>query len=233
MTERVIYLKLNEALKRIQKHIPVENIFGIFLLDTYDEINEIECEAVIIPNFDDICISTKSISGQLENVQIFDIRGMYTATKDGHPELIGALDTEFKIINPMYQHIFQKLYKANAEAIKAGAQSGVPAPELKTAIIKLCRLAWREASKVWSFIKTLSDSEKLALDGIVKTIGDEGTFSQAKVASAVGVSRLTMSNLVMKLKFYNIADVTYLGNKGTYIKFIDDTVLNIKSERMR
>ena len=53
------------------------------------------------------------------------------------------------------------------------------------------------------------------------------------MASAVGVSRLTMSNLVMKLKFYNIADVTYLGNKGTYIKFIDDTVLNIKAERIR
>ena len=46
MTERVIYLKLNEALKRIQKHIPVENIFGIFLLDTYDEITEINTSIV-------------------------------------------------------------------------------------------------------------------------------------------------------------------------------------------
>ena len=41
-----------------------------------------------------------------------------------------------------------------------------------------------------------------------------------------------MSNLIMKMKFYKVAEVIYMGNKGTYIKFIDDLALNIKYERI-
>ena len=58
-------------------------------------------------------------------------------------------------------------------------------------------------------------------------------MNEKEIASAVGVSRLTMSNLIMKMKFCEVAEITYMGNKGTYIKFIDDTLLNINSEPIK
>ena len=76
-------------------------------------------------------------------------------------------------------------------------------------------------------MKILSDAEKLALQGIIQAIGDEGVFSQSKVASKVGISRLTMTNLVSKLKQFNIVKTENMGSRGTYIKFIDDIILFI------
>ena len=42
-----------------------------------------------------------------------------------------------------------------------------------------------------------------------------------------------MSNLIMKMKFCEVATVKYMGNKGTYIKIIDDTLLNIGGEPIK
>ena len=58
-------------------------------------------------------------------------------------------------------------------------------------------------------------------------------MNEKEIASAVGVPRLTMSNLIMKMKFCDAATVKYMGNKGTYIKIIDDTLLNINGEPIR
>ena len=99
--------------------------------------------------------------------------------------------------------------------------------------MKICYAAWSDTSNSIRFIKQLTDAEKLALDQLVKTIGDEGTFSQAKMASAAGISRLTMTNLIMKMKFYEIADVQYFGKQGTFVKFLDNAILNIKGEPIR
>ena len=153
--------------------------------------------------------------------------------KWGHPEVIQLLETEYKIINPKYEHIFQKIAMCNKDKIKAGVAAGEPADELRIALMKVCRYCWNESSNAVRFIKQITDAEKLALNGIVKAIGDEGIISQSKVASSVGVSRLTMSNLIMKMKFCEVAEITYMGNKGTYIKFIDDTLLNINGEPIK
>lgn len=234
MRDEIIFQKLNNHLKIVQQQYPVENIFGIFVTEVDDEIKEIESEAIIIPLFEDVCTSTKEISGGYANGygQVLDIRVAYQATRCGHPETINALYTNYIIVNPAYQHIYKKLLVCNREHIKKGIENGEPCEALKIGLMKLCCQVWQGNSPGIIFLKQLTDAEKLALDGIVKTIGDEGTFSQVKVASAVGVSRLTMSNLVMKMKFYNVAEVTYLGNKGTYIKFIDDIALNITNERI-
>lgn len=218
---------LNKHLKIVQQYCPVKNILGIFKLE--DNISE----AIIIPLFETICTSTEVIDKTLETadggiIYLFDIRKAYQATKLGHPELINILYTDYKIINPLYSHLFEKLAMRNRDNISAGISSEIPASELKTAIVKICRTAWNDSSNVVKFIKQLTDVEKLALEGIVKKIGDEGTISQAKIASEVGVSRLTMSNLIMKMKFHDVANIDYLGNKGTYIKIIDDTLLNIR-----
>ena len=226
MNEKEIYWKLNQHLKIVQQNYPIENIFGICVTEIGD--NEIESSAIVVPTFRQVCTSLQSIHTTLhEYITIYDIREMYDI------EQHFIFDAEYVIINPKYEHIFHKICMANKDKFNAGGAIGKPVDELRIALMKVCRHCWNESSNAVRFIKQITDAEKLALNGIVKAIGDEGVISQSKVASAVGVSRLTMSNLIMKMKFCEVAIVEYMGNKGTYIKIIDDTLLNIGGEPIK
>lgn len=228
-TNEKIFKKLNSDLNIIYDLYGKENVFGIFSYgDGYN------AEAIVIPTFEDICLNSKLIDTHVETengmVLIRDARLMYHATKEGYAEMISALYTDEYIVNPKYEHMYIKLFRANRNEINAGVWSEEPAPELKLAITKLMRTVLNEDSAAVRFIKKLTDIEKLALISIVQTVGDEGVFSQYKVASAIGVSRVTMTNLVGKLEEYGVAKVENLGPKGTYIKILDDTILNITGD---
>lgn len=217
---------LNEILKDLKINYENDNIFGLFFS------NDTEVCAVIIPTFESVCLKedlinlNKNICGY--NVKIVDIRYIYQGTKDGFPELINGLYTDLYIVNPKYEHMFNKLFKSNREIISAGITNNNPAEELKIAIVKIMRTAFNENSKVIKFIKQLTDIEKTAIEEIVTAVGDEGVFSQAKIASSAGISRTAMTNLIMKMQLSGVANINYLGNKGTYIKIIDDTLIYIR-----
>ena len=226
MNEKEIYWKLNQHLKIVQQNYPAENIIAIYVTEIGD--NEIESSAIVVPTFEQVCTSLQSIHTTLcEYITIYDIREMYNIKQHF------IFDAEYIIVNPKYEHIFYKICMANKDKFNAGGAIGKPANECRIALMKVCRYCWNEGSNAVRFIKQITDAEKLALNGIIKAIGDEGVISQSKVASSVGVSRLTMSNLIMKMKFCEVAEITYMGNKGTYIKFIDDTLLNINGEPIK
>ena len=226
MNEKEIYWKLNQHLKIVQQNYHNENIIAICVTEIID--NEIESSAIVVPTFEQVCTSLQSIHTTLcEYITIYDIREMYNIKQHF------LFDAEYIIVNPKYEHIFYKVGMANKDKFNAGGAIGKPADECRIALMKVCRYCWNEGSNAVRFIKQITDAEKLALNGIVKAIGDEGIISQSKVASSVGVSRLTMSNLIMKMKFCEVAEITYMGNKGTYIKFIDDTLLNINGEPIK
>ena len=226
MNEKEIYWRLNQHLKIVQQNYHNENIIAICVTEIID--NEIESSAIVVPTFEQVCTSLQSIHTTLcEYITIYDIREMYNIKQHF------IFDAEYIIVNPKYEHIFYKVGMANKDKFNAGGAIGKPADECRIALMKVCRYCWNEGSNAVRFIKQITDAEKLALNGIVKAIGDEGIISQSKVASSVGVSRLTMSNLIMKMKFCEVATVKYMGNKGTYIKIIDDTLLNINGEPIR
>ena len=226
MNEKEIYWKLNQHLKIVQQNYHNENIIAICVTEIID--NEIKSSAIVIPTFEQVCTSLQSIHTTLcEYITIYDIREMYNIKQHF------LFDAEYIIVNPKYEHIFYKVGMANKDKFNAGGAIGKPADECRIALMKVCRYCWNEGSNAVRFIKQITDAEKLALNGIVKAIGDEGVISQSKVASSVGVSRLTMSNLIMKMKFCEVATVKYMGNKGTYIKIIDDTLLNINGELIK
>ena len=226
MNEKEIYWKLNQHLKIVQQNYPAENIIAICVTEIGDD--EIESSAIVVPTFEQVCTTLQSIHTTLcEYITIYDIREMYNIKQHF------LFDAEYIIVNPKYEHIFYKVGMANKDKFNAGGAIGKPADECRIALMKVCRYCWNEGSNAVRFIKQITDAEKLALNGIVKAIGDEGIISQSKVASSVGVSRLTMSNLIMKMKFCEVAEITYMGNKGTYIKFIDDTLLNINGEPIK
>ena len=226
MNEKEIYWKFNQHLKIVQQNYHNENIIAICVTEIID--NEIESSAIVVPTFEQVCTSLQSIHTTLcEYITIHDIREMYNIKQHF------LFDAEYIIVNPKYEHIFYKVGMANKDKFNAGGAIGKPADECRIALMKVCRYCWNEGSNAVRFIKQITDAEKLALNGIVKAIGDEGVISQSKVASSVGVSRLTMSNLIMKMKFCEVATVKYIGNKGTYIKIIDDTLLNINGELIK
>ena len=226
MNEKEIYWKLNQHLKIVQQNYHNENIIAICVTEIID--NEIESSAIVVPTFEQVCTSLQSIHTTLcEYITIYDIREMYNIKQHF------LFDAEYIIVNPKYEHIFYKVGMANKDKFNAGGAIGKPADECRIALMKVCRYCWNEGSNAVRFIKQITDAEKLALNGIIKAIGDEGVISQSKVASSVGVSRLTMSNLIMKMKFCEVATVKYIGNKGTYIKIIDDTLLNINGELIK
>lgn len=226
MNEKEIYWKLNQHLKIVQQNYPAENIIVICVTEIMDD--EIESSAIVVPTFEQVCTSLQSIHTTLcKYITIYDIREMYNIKQHF------IFDAEYIIVNPKYEHIFYKVCMANKDKINAGGAIGKPANECRIALMKICRYCWNEGSNVVRFIKQITDAEKLALNGIIKAIGDEGVISQSKVASSVGVPRLTMSNLIMKMQFCEVATVKYMGNKGTYIKIIDDTLLNINGESIR
>lgn len=223
--QKAIFSKLNNRLNKLNKKYGDEFVFGLF---THGENNDVE--AIIIPQFEDVCLNKPLITDKLDDIEIIDIRLLYHATRDRHPEVIEALYTENYIVNSRYEHMFENLLKSKRKEIVAGIECGDPAEELKIALIKIMRTVWNDTSNAVRFVKQLTDAEKLALEGIIEAIGDAGVFFQSKVASTVGVSRLTMTNLVQKMKNCEVAEVNFLGPKGTYVRFIDDTLLNIRGE---
>ena len=94
----------------------------------------------------------------------------------------------------------------------------------------MLRTCFNDNSSVVKFIKQLTDIEKTAIEQIIAAVGNEGTFSQAKVASAAGISRAAMTNLIMKMQLAGVAEIKYFGNKGTYFKIIDNTLFDIRGK---
>lgn len=223
--EEIIFSRLNEDLRSIEKLYGEENVFGCFL-------NNDITESIVIPTFEEVCLNKKLINTNYiykdRLINIKDIRFAYHATRDGYKELISGLYTDKYLINPKYERLYLKLLRANREIITQGANSGVPAEELKIALMKIMRAAMNDNSAAVRFIKILSDVEKLALEEIINTVGDEGIFSQAKIASSSGISKVAIQKLINNMDLYGVAIINYLGQKGTYIKIIDDTLLHIR-----
>lgn len=227
-SEQRIFDKLNRELKRIKQKYEESNIFGIY---TYGDFSKIVC--VVIPTFESVYLRDPLIEYKYqidENTTgyVVDFRYLYRATKDGYPQIIEGLYTNYYLINPRYEHLYINLLRSHREKFKRGILEDAPPEELRVAIVKILRTVFNDNSAAVRFIKQLTDLEKTAIEQIVAVVGDEGIFSQAKIASSAGISRTAMTNLIMKMQLCGVAEIHYLGNKGTYFKIIDDTLLRIR-----
>lgn len=223
-----IFDKLNREFKHIKQKYDEPHIFGIY---TYGDFSKIVC--LVIPTFEDVCLRAPTIEEvyQIDDTTtgyIVDFRYAYHATQDGYPQIIEGLYTDYYIMNPRYEHLYMNLLRAYRDKFKRGAETGIASPELAKGIVTIMRTVFNDNSAAVRFIKQLTDIEKTAIEQIIAAVGDEGIFSQAKIASAAGISRAAMTNLVMKMQISGVAEIQYMGNKGTYFKVIDDTLLRIR-----
>lgn len=80
------------------------------------------------------------------------------------------------------------------------------------------------------FINILTDAEKNALDIILDNLNDgyQGNISILQLTTSSGISRSVFKNLLQKMKDNLIVEIENQGTKGTYIKIIDETILQLK-----
>lgn len=84
----------------------------------------------------------------------------------------------------------------------------------------------RKKAVVQMGIKTLSYSELEALNHIFEELdGDEGLLVASKVADRVGITRSVIVNALRKLESAGIIESRSLGMKGTYIKILNNKLI--------
>ena len=77
-----------------------------------------------------------------------------------------------------------------------------------------------------NFLKSLTDSEKIALSAILEKINDEGVVSIVKLSQEKDISRYVFDSLIQKMKTYKVAAIATCGPRGTYIRITDCRLLN-------
>jgi len=85
----------------------------------------------------------------------------------------------------------------------------------------------RNKAAVQIVLGTLSYSELEAVDNIFRELeGTEGLLVASKIADQVGITRSVIVNALRKLESAGVIESRSLGMKGTYIKIVNDKLLD-------
>lgn len=99
------------------------------------------------------------------------------------------------------------------------------AAALDTGVMEILKYSFVEnqpqAASKKEFLKQLTNAETRAYYSIVKEIGEEGNITISKLVEKNSISRPVYNNLITKMKEHNVAAVTNMGMKGTYIKILE------------
>ena len=132
-------------------------------------------------------------------------------------------------ITPNLQEIRQDLENCLTEA--EDLQENASYQEaIKEGCIEIIKVAVTDMVQQEDFINILTETEKNALDIILDNLNDgyQGNISILQLTSSSGISRSVFKNLLQKMKDNLIAEVENQGTKGTYVKIIDGTILQLK-----
>lgn len=152
--------------------------------------------AIVIPTLQDLCLLNKTgIEIHTEDTDIYDIR--YMDIKD--------LILKKYLITEKYKDIFEKCIKK-----KNFSTDG---------IVEILKVSLEENAQINEFFNNITGTEKNAFEAIKKEIGKEGNITISKIVDKTNISRPVYTNLLNKMKTYNVAEVVNQGFKGTYIKF--------------
>ena len=218
MAQDLIYKKLRNSADCVKTKFKPKNTFAVFYY------NRAKILALIIPTFNKLCLDSYYINTVISNIKVLDIR--YIITEENEEiknEIIEALFSGYYYINPKYEHIYLNSFLAKEEDFKQNNTKVII-----ESVLKLIKTACHYNSNTTKFIKQLNDVEKTTIERIVAEIGYEGVISQCKVASAAGISRAAMTHLMLKMSVSGVAEITYMGKKGTHIKILDDSLMNIR-----
>ena len=117
--EETIMKRLQEQYNEALEYFPETRIVGIFLQGSQNylldyENSDIDSKLVVLPSFEDICfnrkpVSTTHICENEEHIDFKDIRLMLLTFRKQNINFIEILFTDYKIVNPLYEDLWNKL----------------------------------------------------------------------------------------------------------------------------
>lgn len=122
--------KDNVIMQRLREHydeacglIPEDRIVGVFLQGSQNygldyEGSDVDSKCIVLPTLEDICfakkpISTTHVRENDEHIDLKDIRLMFQTFRKQNINFIEILFTEYKIINPLYEDLWNELIAQN------------------------------------------------------------------------------------------------------------------------
>ena len=121
--------RINKRIKEHYEYLEEQGyeIVGLFLQgsqnynnDIYDDdyCSDIDSKAIVLPTFDDFISGRQPVSNTLvlennEHIDVKDIRIMFNTLQKSNVNFLEILFTDFKIINPKYQELFQPVIDNN------------------------------------------------------------------------------------------------------------------------
>ena len=122
-TKDKIMARLQEQYNEALKYFPEDRIVGIFLQGSQNyglatDESDIDSKLIVLPTFEDICfarkpVSTTHICENDEHIDFKDIRLMFQTFRKQNMNFVEILFTEYKIINPLYEDLWNKLIAQN------------------------------------------------------------------------------------------------------------------------
>ena len=121
-----MYKTKEDIMQRVREHYEIaENmgyeIVGVFLQGSWnygpgmsDEESDIDTKCLVLPTFEDFCMNKRPVSTTYvcendEHIDIKDLRLYIDCFRKQNVNFVEILFTEYKIINPKYETIFQQL----------------------------------------------------------------------------------------------------------------------------
>ena len=166
---------------------------------------------IVVPTEEMLCLFSKRILhgdvSQDKTITVKDTDSRYFTQK----ELLYIRDNEYCIFNEDYTKAMKLMTFPNI-ILRAAAGKPVYDKEIE--------------DMVQAFIRAVAKKELIVLKYIIDKIGSEGTMLMTETLKELGISRPVITSLLSKLKEYHIAEIKNQGVKGTYIKFINQGILN-------
>lgn len=123
--EKTVMDRLREHYNEALQYFPEKQILGIFLQGSQNykldyENSDIDTKLIVIPSFEDICFNKKPkshthVRENDEHIDFKDIRLMFQTFRKQNVNFVEILFTEFKIINPEYEDLWNKLIEHKEE----------------------------------------------------------------------------------------------------------------------
>lgn len=99
---------------------------------------------------------------------------------------------------------------------------------IREAIAEIMRLSFTTSIQGDEFIQLLTSTEKIALKALLKELKNtEGNISISQLINDSGVSRPVFKSVMEKMKENEIAEISNMGVKGTFIQLYDNTLLDL------
>lgn len=122
--------KDNVIMRRLREHydeacglIPEDRIVGVFLQGSQNygldyEGSDVDSKCIVLPTLEDIifnqkAVSTTHIRANDEHIDLKDIRLMFQTFRKQNMNFVEILFTEYKIINPLYEDLWNELIAQN------------------------------------------------------------------------------------------------------------------------